>query len=188
MPCNLPRDAPFMFVITLRFPRIVLCAVAAWLVVYGDRCASVATEVEIDFNRDVRPILSDRCFACHGPDAQNQASEFRVDTLDRATADLGGYAGIVPSDLDASELHLRIRDEDDPMPPADALKQLTEAEKDILDQWIRQGAQFDSHWAFKPLPLKVDVPDAGEGWARGPLDRFIAQAHDDNGLSANVPA
>lgn len=147
---------------------------------------------EVDFNRDVRPILSDRCFACHGPDANNQESDFRVDTLDHATADLGGYVGVVPGDLDASEMHARIRDADDPMPPVDALKQLSNEEKQILDQWITEGAKFDSHWAFKPLPEQVDVPDVEHIWTgpgrASPLDRFIASGHIANNLAPTSEA
>ncbi|MEM6776046.1 MAG: DUF1553 domain-containing protein [Planctomycetota bacterium] len=156
--------------------------------------AFLAGEVngEISFNRDVRPILSDRCFACHGPDAENQDSEFRIDTRDHATTDLGGYAGIVPGDLDASEVHRRIRDQDDPMPPADALKQLTDEERTILDEWIRQGAEFDTHWAFKPLPASVDIPEST--WTApttalmSPLDRFIARTHRERALVAAAEA
>lgn len=140
---------------------------------------------EVDFNRDVRPILSDRCFKCHGPDTSNQDSEFRLDSFENATMDLGGYAGIVPGDLDASVLHARIHDADDPMPPADDLKQLSKADKVILDEWITSGAKFESHWAFEPLPKKVAVPDTGDGWAEGPIDRFIAERLVAAGLSPN---
>ncbi|WP_231603292.1 DUF1553 domain-containing protein [Neorhodopirellula pilleata] len=140
---------------------------------------------DIDFNRDVRPILSDRCFKCHGPDSSNQDSDFRLDSFENATTDLGGYAGVVPGDLDASVLHARIHDADDPMPPADDLKKLSEADKAILDEWIASGAKFESHWAFEPLPQEVPVPDAGQGWAEGPIDRFIAARLAVAGLSPN---
>lgn len=135
---------------------------------------------DLDFNRDVRPILSDRCFACHGPDAANQESDFRIDNLDNATIDLGGYAGIVPGDLDASEVHLRIHDEDDPMPPEDFLKKLSERDKAILDEWIESGAQFESHWAFAELPDQIEVP-ANQSWnddqTLEPIDSFISFSH-----------
>ncbi|MGB7324089.1 MAG: DUF1553 domain-containing protein, partial [Rubripirellula sp.] len=140
----------------------------------------VATAADISFNRDVRPILSDRCFKCHGPDAANQDSDFRVDTFDNATIDLGGYFGIVPGDLAKSEFHARIHDEDDSMPPAGSLKPLSDEDKEILDQWILEGAKFESHWAFQPLPAKVDTPatsDLGNlaDWTKGPIDQFIAK-------------
>ncbi len=144
---------------------------------------------EVSFNRDVRPILSDRCFHCHGPDAKNQDSEFRLNTREFATADLGGYAGVVPGDLAASELHQRIRSTgDDQMPPLDSHRVLSAAEKDILDAWILNGAPFDSHWSFTPLPKAVTVPDAGKDWAQNKLDHFIAKQHTEFGLTPNIEA
>lgn len=135
-----------------------------------------ASAEEISFNRDVRPILSDRCFQCHGPDAKNQASEFRLDSAENALADLGGYAGIVPGDLTASELHLRIRSTDENrMPPVESKLELTEAEKDTLDAWILAGAPFDKHWSFKPIPTRTNVPTAGRDWAGNEIDRFVAK-------------
>ncbi|MEM6690338.1 MAG: DUF1549 domain-containing protein, partial [Planctomycetota bacterium] len=142
---------------------------------------------EVSFNQDVRPILSDRCFKCHGPDAANQDSEFRVDTFENATTDLGGYFGIVPGNADESELLARINDNEDPMPPEGSVKPLTEAEKQILKQWIEEGAKFDSHWSFKPLPQLVDAPGLSElgdlaSWQRGAIDQFIAKGINDRGL------
>ncbi len=130
----------------------------------------------ISFNRDVRPILADRCYHCHGPDAENQDSEFRLDSAANATADLGGYAGVVPGDLAASELHTRIHADDGSiMPPSDSNRVLSAAEIDILDRWIEQGAEYEDHWAFKPVPDVVPVPspDDPAGWVRGDIDRFI---------------
>lgn len=149
---------------------------------------SVPVHAEIDFNRDVRPILSDKCFKCHGPDAANQESEFRVDSFENATADLGGYFGIVPGDLDSSEVHARIHGEDDPMPPVGDLKKLTPEDIEILDQWISEGARFEAHWAFVPLPSEVEVPDAGGDWAKGPIDRFVANVVKQKGLTHAEPA
>ncbi|WP_442505165.1 DUF1553 domain-containing protein [Novipirellula sp. SH528] len=157
----------------------ILCQTQLSVVVFV-MVSTLANAEEISFNRDVRPILSDRCFKCHGPDAANQESEFRLDTFANATADLGGYFGVVAGDLEASELHVRIYDEDDPMPPADSIKLLTDKEKAILDQWILEGAKFESHWAFTPLPETIATPDVAElgelaDWPKGPIDRFIAK-------------
>ncbi len=141
---------------------------------------------QISFNRDVRPILSDHCFHCHGPDSSNQESEFRLNTKEQALADLGDYKAIVPGSLDASELHLRIRsDDDDRMPPPDEVRQLTENEKDILDQWIAQGANFEQHWSFVPVRESIPVPQVGEGWARNDIDRFIFKRLTDRSLQPN---
>ncbi|MFD2257635.1 DUF1553 domain-containing protein [Luteolibacter algae] len=137
---------------------------------------------EISFNRDIRPILSDRCFKCHGPDAENQKSDFRLDTREHAIEDLGGYFGIVPGDLENSEVHHLIRSEhdDEIMPPADSNLRLSDAEKDIIDEWIKQGAQFDKHWSLKELPAEIPVPAAESDWARNEIDRFIEAGFKEN--------
>ena len=143
-------------------------------------------EQQIRFNRDVLPILSDKCFHCHGPDATNQDSEFRLDTSENAQADLGGYFGIKPGDLEASEVHLRIRSSDyDQMPPEEAVRQLTEEEKDILDAWILGGAQYEAHWSFIPLPDKVEVPDVGGSWTTNAIDRFVFAQQQAAGVRPN---
>jgi len=111
----------------------------------------------VSFAREVLPILSNKCFVCHGPDAEEGA--LRLDSVESATADLGGYHAVVPADpalrkSNDSELHKRIHDVDDPMPPADASVKLTEAEREILSRWIEQGGEYKRHWAFVP-PQKV---------------------------------
>jgi mono/diheme cytochrome c family protein len=143
--------------------------------------APSANAQEISFNRDVRQILSDRCFHCHGPDADNQDSDYRLDTKEHA------YDAIEPGDLDGSELHHRIRmDEEGRMPPADSTRQLTEKEKDTLDAWIKAGAPFDEHWAFLPIPKKVDVPKAqSKDWPRNAIDQFILSGLTDNKIQPN---
>ena len=119
-----------------RFDFIVLVCLAAFL---------GGGDSTIDYNRDVRPILSDKCFQCHGPDADNQDSEFRLDSREAATADLGGYFGVVPSDLEASDLHWRIWEEieEDLMPPVKSKLSLSDEEKKTLDRWIEAGAPYD---------------------------------------------
>ena len=147
-------------------------------------CGVTAQSTEISFTRDVKPILSDRCFHCHGPDAENQKSDFRVDTQEKAFADLGGYFGIKPGSLEDSELHWRIHsnDEDEVMPPVKSKRKLTKAEKKILDEWIKQGAKYEGHWSFSALPGKVDVPEEGKGWARNEIDHFIHKKLGEIGL------
>jgi len=138
------------------------------------------------FNRDVLPILSDKCFHCHGRDATNQDSEFRLHSQENALADLGGYFGIKPGDLEASELHLRIRSNDyDQMPPEEAVRQLTDEEKDVLDAWILEGAEYEAHWSYTSLPERVDVPDEGIQWAKNAIDRFVFARQQFAGMSPN---
>ncbi len=137
--------------------------------------ASFADGREIDFNRDVRPILSDKCFKCHGPDATNQKSDFRIDTLEHATADLGDYFGVVPGDLKKSETHWRIHSDDpaDLMPPPEAKMKLTDKEIATLDQWIQEGAKYADHWAFVPVPETIPVPELKSDEVTNPIDAFI---------------
>ncbi|MDD7983874.1 PSD1 and planctomycete cytochrome C domain-containing protein [Lentisphaera marina] len=104
-----------------------------------------------DFAKEVLPILSDKCFACHGPDAKKK--DIRLDSFEHATKDLDGYKAIDPDNLEESEVIYRMFDEDDPMPPKDAEKQLTKEEREILTQWIKGGAKYAKHWAYVP-PIK----------------------------------
>jgi hypothetical protein len=132
---------------------------------------------EIDFNREIRPILSDKCFRCHGPDEAERKAGLRLDLRDRATAQTdSGAIAIVPGDTEASELVRRILsdDESERMPPAESKKTLTEPEKQKLVAWIRQGGEYREHWAFVK-PARLGVPaDPFEHWARNPIDHFIA--------------
>lgn len=105
-----------------------------------------ASETTVDFAREILPILSDKCFVCHGPDAASK-SDLRLDSRDAATTDLGGYRAVDPTDLQASELLNRINSTDNPMPPEDS-KPLTEAERELLRLWVLQGGQYDEHWAY----------------------------------------
>ena len=100
---------------------------------------SLVRAKEIDYSRDVLPILSDKCFQCHGPDKKTREADLRLDTFEGAVADLGGYAALVPEKPDKSELIFRIDDKEDPMPPRKTHLTLTEAEKQVLREWIREG-------------------------------------------------
>lgn len=149
---------------------------------------SESSEETVSFNDDIRPILSDRCFKCHGPDADNQKSDFRLDTREHAIADLGDdFFGIVPGDIEASDLHWRIWDDvdEDRMPPPDSNLSLTDEEKKLLDRWIAEGATYDTHWSFKPLPRSIEVPDSKSDWARNDIDRFIEEGFAEEGV---IPA
>ncbi len=153
--------------------------------------AAISHAVEpIDFNRDIRPILSDKCFHCHGPDAKNQKSDYRLDTEENLFADLGGYFGVVPGNLEDSELHYRLHTDDpvEVMPPPDANRDLTKTQKDLLDRWIKEGAVYDKHWSFK----KVERPEVPQvqavEWCRNPIDHFIMQRLESEGLQPSADA
>ena len=112
------------------------------------------SQEKLSFNRDVRPILSQACFRCHGFDAKTREADLRLDTAEGAFTTRDGSAPIAPGKLDQSEVWKRITssDPDVVMPPPSANKQLTEAEKNALKTWIEQGAAYEKHWALEPIP------------------------------------
>jgi hypothetical protein len=111
-----------------------------------------AAEVRVQFNRDVRPILSNKCFRCHGFDEKSRKADLRLDQRDGAIADHDGKQAVVPGKPQQSELVQRINttDADDLMPPPEAKQALTSAEKDILRRWIAEGAEYEAHWSLIP--------------------------------------
>jgi hypothetical protein len=123
--------------------------------------STTAAETPVDFSREILPILSNKCFVCHGPDSRKE-DLLRLDSFEGATSDLGGYRAVDPGDLAKSEIIVRIHDEDDPMPPEDAEKQLTAAERALLKRWVLQGGGYTEHWAFvaptRPTPPSQDYP------------------------------
>jgi mono/diheme cytochrome c family protein len=142
---------------------------------------SVADAEEVSFSREIQPILSENCYFCHGPDEAKREAGLRLDTFAGATAERPDSAGpaVVPGDAEASPMirRMRSRDPEMVMPPPDS--HLTVAPEEIaqIARWIDQGAEYETHWAFTPLPEKVAVPTDGDGWARHPIDRFVARAH-----------
>src|SRR6266511_827527 len=106
----------------------------------------------VEFNRDVRPILSDNCFQCHGPDKARRKADLRLHTEEGAFADRGDVRVLVPGDTARSELFRRITAEDEPqrMPPAKSGRKLGAREVDVLRRWIEQGAKWQKHWALIP--------------------------------------
>lgn len=136
-------------------------------------CQPISAAEEVRFSRDVLPILSDRCFHCHGPDPAHREADLRLDQREDAMADRGGYAAVTPGDPQASELLVRLST-DDPelqMPPPDShRKSLTKSEIEILERWIAEGAAWGRHWAFEP-PLRPPVPESHPH----PIDAFVQQ-------------
>lgn len=168
-------------------------AVVTFVVAFGlvIPAARGQTDAEaLRFHRDVRPILSDKCFACHGPDEAERQADLRLDQEADAQRDRGGYAAIVPGDPESSELLKRIIAEDESlrMPPADSGKQLTEREIATLRQWIVEGASYARHWAYVP-PVRPPLPAPRlAGWEANPIDRFIAAGLAREGLAPAPPA
>ena len=150
------------------------------------KAAEPASAKKIDFNYEIRPILSDKCFNCHGPDHRKRKAGLRLDTKEGAFARLksDGHA-IVPGNLDDSELVARItaEDEADRMPPKSLGRTLTPHEIDLLKQWIMQGAEWKDHWAFIP-PGEARLPAVRHSaWPRNPIDHFVLTRLEAEGLT-----
>jgi hypothetical protein len=151
---------------------------------------SVSGEDQIQFGRDIRPILSDRCFPCHGPDESHREADLRFDIEDRAKDDLGGYWAIVPGEADESELVKRIStdDEDLRMPPADVGQPLATEDIDLLRRWIEEGAVWSRHWAYEPPRRRAVPPVKDETWPANWIDHFILARLESEGLRASPEA
>jgi cytochrome c553 len=136
---------------------------------------------QIEFNRDIRPILSNNCFKCHGFDKNHREGKRRLDTKEGALADHEGIKAIVPGKLEESEVHLRIRstDKDEMMPPPKSGKKITDRERAILDRWIAQGAEYQPEWAYI-VPKRPAVPEeADAAFVKNPIDALVlARQHE----------
>ncbi len=144
----------------------------------------------INFNRDIRPILSDKCFHCHGPDKNNRKAKLRLDTAEGATGERDGTFPIVPGDLAKSELIHRIlsKDSDEMMPPPESNKTLSVGEIDLLKRWIQQGAKYEGHWAYLP-PQRPALPTVKNSkWVRNDIDAFILEKLEKNKLKPSEEA
>ena len=149
----------------------------------------VAT-ARVTFNRDVLPILSDTCFACHGPDSATREAGLRLDREKDAKRTRKGISAIVPGDPEASEMIKRIftDDPDDVMPPPDSRRGLTDKEKQFLREWIKDGAKWEKHWAFV-APKSPPVPPAKDpAWPINPIDHFILRTLTKEDLTPSAPA
>ena len=154
----------------------------------GSPCFLYAAEV--DFDRDVRPILSDKCYQCHGPDSATREADLRLDTQDGAFANLEGRFAFRAGDVEKSEALKRINsaDLDERMPPPSSKLVLTDAEKKVLRQWVEQGAPWGNHWAFV-APVKHSLPSVKlSTWPRNDIDRFVLARLESESLSPAAEA
>lgn len=131
----------------------VCCSLAGW-------ARAEDSTAELQFNRDVRPILADHCFACHGPDAANRKADLRLDLRDEAIA----AGAIVPGDASKSGLIARILSDnpEEQMPPPEVKKDLSQAQREVLRKWIAKGARYQKHWAYEP-PQRAAIPQGENG-------------------------
>jgi hypothetical protein len=163
----------------------------AWLVVLMHAPApTLAAQTRVDFQRDVRPILSDNCFLCHGPDQSTRKANLRLDLQQDAITARRNGTPVVPGKPDESLLYKKITEIDPArrMPPISTHKTLTDAQKTTIRTWIEQGAEWKQHWAFV-APVRPPLPVVNDRkWARNPIDRFVLAKIEASGLSPNPEA
>lgn len=154
-------------------------------------CPALAEDAErISYNRDIRPILSDKCFSCHGPDNQHRSAELRLDVTEDGEDYFGAYLAIEPGDVEASDLVERIYSKDKKlvMPPPKSHLVLSDEEKKLLVKWIEEGATYETHWSFVP-PSKPELPKVkNEDWARNAIDAFVLKKLEANDLKPSAEA
>ena len=162
-----------------------------WLiVVFLFAHVPLAAQDRVDFQRDIRPILSDNCFLCHGPDASTRKANLRLDVAADAMAARAGGAPIVPGHPADSLLYKKITEPNPArrMPPLSSHKTLTDAQKETVRRWIEQGAEWKQHWAFV-APVRARLPPVVDRkWARTPIDRFVLAKIEAAGLTPNPEA
>ncbi len=169
---------------TFHFAAIRFTATAFALSVLAIQLSAAGAKVE--FNRDIRPILSDRCYTCHGPDANNRKTPLRFDTEQGATQDLGGRVAIAAGDPEKSTIIERITS-DDPirrMPPSyEGHSKLSEREIGLIRRWVEQGAEWQSHWSFV-TPTRPPLPDVkDQAWPVNGIDHFVLARLERDGLA-----
>ncbi len=165
-------------------PSVAVCAVIAFAV--ADVESAVAGPEPVDFRRDIRPILSDNCFACHGPDHRERKAKLRLDLHEGALATREGKrAAVVPGKPEESELFLRIaaKDVEDRMPPVESGKSLSAQQVELIRRWIAEGATWQDHWAFV-APRRPETPSVSDrARLRSPIDAFVAARLEREGIT-----
>ncbi len=155
-------------------------------------CISTSAEADsIDYARDIRPILSDRCYSCHGPSEEGREGGLQLDSKASALGESeSGERAIVPGDFEASELYRRILsdDVDERMPPLESNKTLSPEEIEGIKKWIEEGAAWNEHWAFVTLKRAELPPVRNQAWAKTPLDHFILASLEEEGLAPSAEA
>ncbi len=177
-----PRWLPTLQMTSVAGRRLLIAAV---LIFFASTGTALAFD-DIDFNRDIRPILSNHCFQCHGMDEGSRQADLRLDHVDTAIES----GTIVPGSAEASEMIARVASEDESilMPPPDANKPLTVEQIELLTQWVEQGAAYDEHWAFRPI-ASPPVPEVlGDPWCRNEIDAFILDRLQQEGITPSEEA
>ena len=166
---------------------VIFAAILTARLIAGD----AAAPEEIRFNRDVRPILSNTCFQCHGPDEKKRSAKLRLDESASATADHQGTRAVVPGHPELSDLIKRVTsvDPDEIMPPPKSQRPaLTATQIAILKKWIEQGAKYEGHWAFVPLSHEAPPAVMNRAWIKNPIDAFILARLEKENIAPSVEA
>ncbi|MEI6714958.1 MAG: PSD1 and planctomycete cytochrome C domain-containing protein [Verrucomicrobiota bacterium] len=170
-------------------PRSSLLSGSAFLV--GLTALAPTGVAGVDFNREIRPILSENCFYCHGQDPNHRKGNLRLDLREGALkAAESGEIAIVPGKASDSSLvaHIFSTEKDEQMPPANSNRKLSTKQRELLKQWINEGAEYKPHWAFI-APVKIPPPEVPDpNWVRTPIDRFVLAKLKENGLSPSPEA
>jgi len=155
-------------------------------------CLQLAGEGKqtVSFNRDIRPILSSKCFHCHGPSEKSRKAKLRLDLEESALSERDGIRAIVPRKLDESELWHRILSDDpeEMMPPPESKKPMSKEEISLFKSWIAEGAQWEDHWSFTAIQQPTLPKVSNSDWCRNPIDRFVLRTLDQRGLKPSPEA
>ena len=166
------------------FPRLSLSCIIVFCV------GGMLRAEPIDFDRDIRPILSENCFHCHGPDAEAREADLRLDTQEGILGDQGGYQIVAAGKLNESELYRRIRSQDNDvrMPPTKSGLELTEKEKGAIQRWIEEGAVWAQHWAYESPKRSTPPAVKAKDWPLNEIDRFVLSRLEIEGLAPSPQA
>ena len=165
-------------------PFLLVLAATCSIALLGSVAEAASGDPVIEFNRDIRPMLADNCFACHGPDKNQRKADLRLDREEGALADRGGYQPLAPGKPETSALYRRILGADGKqrMPPAKTGKALTKRQIELLRLWIEQGGKWQKHWSLIP-PRRPPSPQVHHSsWPINPIDKFIVARQEQEGL------
>ncbi len=174
--------------LTASFPKLLLMFFRTILALI---LCLPAVRAKVSFNDQIRPLLSNRCYRCHGPDEEDRKAKLRLDTREGAMKEKGGFSAIVPGNIEDSELIFRIvtDDEDEMMPPPGKGERFSREEIDLFKQWIKEGAEYEVHWSYtKPVRPEVPVIEESVMRVRSPIDAFILDRLKKEGLSPGKEA
>ena len=163
-----------------------LAVLTAGVLPAANFCAHAAETQELRYDRDIRPILSDNCFRCHGPEAKSRKAKLRLDVREVALE----KEAFVPGKPDESEMIRRLTttNEDDHMPPAIMHKTVTRAQIDLIRRWITAGAKYEPHWSYAPLVRPALPAVSNAGWVQDPIDTFILARLEESKITPSPPA